>query len=122
MFTALNLADLRIAAIGGVEGSPVTWGGHRLRVADDCGEFDDTSMFDSLELLRKGSYLRLIKWDEPLGWRDYMGYSNVWEFVNGNGFRMILTSEGRQLLQELEVQLHSELPVKHNEIGFRASG
>lgn len=86
------------------------------------GEVSDEVLLGSIVLLWKRSCLELKKFDpHRFVWWDFSEIGNAWKFVNGSGFSMKLTPEGRELLAEIEAQLAARRLVKHNAIGFYAS-
>jgi hypothetical protein len=86
------------------------------------GEAPDETLLGPIVLLSQRSCLELKKFDpQTFLWWDYREIGDIWEFVNGSGFTMKLTPEGRELLSEMEAQIAPPLPVKRNPIGFHAS-
>lgn len=86
------------------------------------GEASDEILLGPLVLLWKRSCLQLKKFDpQQRLWWDYQEIRDIWKFVNGGGFTMKLTPEGREMLSEMEAQLSPPLQTKSNTIGFHAS-
>lgn len=77
-------------------------------------------MVSALVLLWRRACIKLDKWDDQRGWRDFSEFATIYD-MGVNGFRLQLTEEGRELLAEMESEILVSQPVKSRGIGFHTA-
>jgi hypothetical protein len=125
LFFFFKLCALRIAALPTGSRSLGTYRSLVRKYAEEFGirteiEVSDEEMVSALVLLWRRACIKLDKWDDQRGWRDYSEFATIYD-MGVNGFRLQITEEGRELLTEMECQILATQPVESRPIGFHAS-
>lgn len=125
LFFFFELCALRIAALPTGSRSLGTYRSLVRQHAEEFGirteiEVSDEVMVSALVQLWRRSCIKLDKWDDQRGWRDFSEFATIYD-TGVNGFRLRLTEEGRELLAEMESQILEPEPVKNRGIGFHAA-
>lgn len=125
LFFFFKLCALRIAALPTGSRSLGTYRNLVRRYAEEFGirteiEVSDEEMVSALVLLWRRSCIKLDKWDDQRGWRDFSEFATIYD-MGVNGFRLQITEEGRELLAEMESKVTPAQLIKSREIGFHAA-